>query len=90
MSKEINKDKAIDDLLLLVAQKNKRIKDLEDGIEKMNNTWVKIRRKLVSRIRELDRKRAGARIMLIAARVAVVKGGEANEEVITKIIDELE
>lgn len=34
MEKTLNKDKAIDDLLLLVAKKNKRIKELEES-EKM-------------------------------------------------------
>ena len=34
MEKTINKDKAIDDLLLLVAKKNKRIKELEKALNK--------------------------------------------------------
>jgi len=42
------------------------------------------------RVKQLDRKRASARIMLIAARSAIAQGGEANEEVLTKIIKELE
>jgi len=36
MPKEINKDKVIDDLLLSVAEKNKRIKELEEALEKIN------------------------------------------------------
>lgn len=32
MEEYINKDKVVDDLLLLVAKKNKRIKELEDTI----------------------------------------------------------
>lgn len=34
----LNKDKAIDDLLLLVAKKNKRIKELEDEKKKLQAT----------------------------------------------------
>ena len=33
MEKVLNKDKAIDDLLLLVSKKNKRIKKYEDAIK---------------------------------------------------------
>ena len=42
------------------------------------------------RIREFDRQRAGVRISLIAARAAVVKGGEVTEEILTELIDDLE
>lgn len=34
----LNKDRVIDDLLLLVAKKNKRIKELEDENKKLQST----------------------------------------------------
>ena len=74
----------------LIYEQAERIKELEDGITSMNNEWVKIRRALEARIRELNRKRAAARIMLIAARAAVKHYGLTNEEVLTKIIEVLE
>jgi len=40
MEKPINKNKVIDDLLLLIAKKNKRIKKLEAALVRIDN-WAK-------------------------------------------------